>query len=355
MDLLLRKNPKHSVNEAQIQERLEKLVQLFKYVDDKDIFQRHYGRLLSRRLIYEASISIEAEAWTIDQLKRICGFEYTSKFQRMLTDMNLCDDLNIAFQGALQGGSSLPTHVLVLTSGSWPLTVPEGDSSSGLTLPPRLASMVSAFEDFYGRRYNGRRLMWLHPYTRLELRLRGFDKSYEVTVSLHQGRILLALNDQAQITLQELQRIDPTLSRMELSLALKPLLELGLVRTDGPTPQGLPYETTLCISINDAFTHAKIKVKVPIAVPTEASSTDPDLSKRAIDEDRKLYIEALIVRIMKAKRELSHTGLIKEVLEQGKHKFIPPIPLIKKSIDHLVEKSFLERHPEHIDQYIYIA
>ena len=58
---------------------------LFKYIDDKDVFQTFYTTKLSKRLIHGVSASDEAEASMISKLKEACGFEYTNKLQRMFT------------------------------------------------------------------------------------------------------------------------------------------------------------------------------------------------------------------------------------------------------------------------------
>jgi cullin 1 len=58
---------------------------LFKYIEDKDVFQQFYTTRLSKRLIYGVSASDEAEASMISKLKEACGFEYTNKLQRMFT------------------------------------------------------------------------------------------------------------------------------------------------------------------------------------------------------------------------------------------------------------------------------
>ena len=58
---------------------------LFKYIDDKDVFQTFYTNRLSKRLIHGFSASDEAEAAMILKLKEACGFEYTNKLQRMFT------------------------------------------------------------------------------------------------------------------------------------------------------------------------------------------------------------------------------------------------------------------------------
>ena len=58
---------------------------LFKYLEDKDVFQTFYSTKLSKRLIHGVSASDESEASMISKLKEACGFEYTNKLQRMFT------------------------------------------------------------------------------------------------------------------------------------------------------------------------------------------------------------------------------------------------------------------------------
>jgi cullin 1 len=60
---------------------------LFKYIEDKDVFQTFYATKLSKRLIHGVSASDESEASMISKLKEACGFEYTNKLQRMFTGM----------------------------------------------------------------------------------------------------------------------------------------------------------------------------------------------------------------------------------------------------------------------------
>jgi cullin 1 len=62
---------------------------VFKYIEDKDVFQKFYWRMLSQRLIGGTSISDEAEASMITKLKEAAGFEYTTKLQRMFTGASL--------------------------------------------------------------------------------------------------------------------------------------------------------------------------------------------------------------------------------------------------------------------------
>ena len=62
---------------------------IFKYIEEKDVFQTFYSTKLSKRLIYSLSESDEAEASMILKLKEACGSKYTIKLQHMFTGMFL--------------------------------------------------------------------------------------------------------------------------------------------------------------------------------------------------------------------------------------------------------------------------
>lgn len=71
---------------------------VFKYIEDKDVFQKFYSKMLAKRLVAHMSASDDAEASMISKLKQACGFEYTSKLQRMFQDIGVSKDLNEQFK-----------------------------------------------------------------------------------------------------------------------------------------------------------------------------------------------------------------------------------------------------------------
>jgi hypothetical protein len=66
-DVLLRKTGKS--DDADSESLLAQSAVLFKYIDDKDVYQKFYARLLTKRLIYGSSTSLDAEATMISRLK----------------------------------------------------------------------------------------------------------------------------------------------------------------------------------------------------------------------------------------------------------------------------------------------
>ena len=68
-DYILRKiNCKNSTL-SEIEDQLRNFIDLFKYVEDKDLFQRFYSKKLANRLIHNTSVSIELEEVAISGLK----------------------------------------------------------------------------------------------------------------------------------------------------------------------------------------------------------------------------------------------------------------------------------------------
>jgi cullin 2 len=56
---------------------------------------------------------------------------------------------------------------------------------------------------------------------------------------------------------------------------------------------------------------------------------------------------------MKARKTLKHNSLVDEVITQSKQRFLPSVHVIKKSIEILIDKQYLQRNST--DEYSYIA
>ena len=58
-------------------------------------------------------------------LKHACGYEFTNKFHRMFTDMNVSEDLNEKFTTSCREENNqlgIDFSILILQAGAWPIT-----------------------------------------------------------------------------------------------------------------------------------------------------------------------------------------------------------------------------------------
>ena len=86
------------------------------------------------------------------------------------------------------------------------------------------------------------------------------------------------------------------------------------------------------INILCCFSISK-KIKINLNVPIKSvEQKDIEGLHRTIDEDRKMVIQAAIVRTMKARQTLKHALLMQEVIQQLSARFKPKIPVIKVDI-----------------------
>jgi cullin 1 len=113
-DMLLKKSPKNP-EEQETLNILNDIMLVFKYIEDKDVFQTFYSKMLAKRLIHGTSASEDLEGQMIAKLKQNCGYEYTSKLARMFNDMNVSKNLQDKFKATVSpkelGGGSYLIHL----------------------------------------------------------------------------------------------------------------------------------------------------------------------------------------------------------------------------------------------------
>lgn len=100
-------------------------------------------------------------------------------------------------------------------------------------------------------------------------------------------------------------------------------------------------------------TSKRTKIKVAAAASQNESQQESQAARKSVDEDRRMYLQAAIVRIMKSRQVLPHVQLIQEIIDQANSRFSPSVIMIKKCIEQLLEKQFIARQER--DTYVYVA
>ena len=294
-DTLLKKSAK-SAEEADLEASLIQIMTVFKYIEDKDVFQKFYSRMLAKRLVHSSSASEDAETSMIGKLKEACGFEYTNKLQRMFQDIQISADLNSAFKDVNARALSdeerkarVDASYHILGTGFWPLTPPQ----TNFIPPNEIVRTYNNFQAFYFEKHSGRKLTWLWQLCKGEIKanyIKNTKVPYTFMVSTFQMAILLLFNDSDLVTYEEAQKAT-ALSAEWLDPSLNVFVKAKVLI---PTPDTGKAEPGTSYALNYNFKNKKIKVNLNIVVKSEAKQEVEDTHK-TIEEDRKLLMQVCLV------------------------------------------------------------
>jgi len=348
--------------DTEVEVLLDKVMVLFRYLQAKDVFEAFYKKDLAKRLLLGKSASFDLERSMISKLKTECGAAFTTKLEGMFKDIDLSRDLMAQYQQfqsdrdrhQLQEEGQMVSQaqfrgvdmsVQVLTTGYWP-TYPPMD----IKLPAELAYHQERFRSYYTSKYQGRRMEWPHILGQCIVKANCFPKIKELSVSQLQAMVLLTFNHSDTIGLADL--LEQTgIESGELKRTLQSLA-CGKVRVLTKQPKGRDVEDADTFIINDEFTHKLYRIKIN-TIQLKETVEENEKTHEAVVRDRHYQIDAAIVRIMKARKTLSHTLLMGELFNQLK---FPAKPAdLKKRIESLIEREYLERDENASSTYNYLA
>ena len=340
------------VSEEDIEIVLDKVMMLFRYLQEKDVFEKYYKQHLAKRLLSGKTVSDDAERSLIVKLKTECGYQFTSKLEGMFTDMKTSQDTMQGFYARF--GAELgegPTLVVqVLTTGSWPT-----QASTTCNLPSEILGICEKFKSYYLGTHTGRRLSWQTNMGSADLKATfGKGQKHELNVSTYQMCVLMLFNNADSLNYRDIEQATE-IPAVDLKRCLQSLACVKGRNVLRKEPMSKDIAEDDAFFFNDKFTSKLYKVKIGTVVAQRESEPENQETRQRVEEDRKPQIEAAIVRIMKARRVLDHNNIVTEVTKQLQSRFLPNPVVIKKRIESLIEREFLERDKEDRKLYRYLA
>ena len=351
VDDKLRKGLK-GVSEEDVEIVLDKVMMLFRYLQEKDVFEKYYKQHLAKRLLAGKTISDDAERSLIVKLKTECGYQFTSKLEGMFTDMKTSQDTMQGFHESLGAelGDSPSLTVQVLTTGSWP-TQP----SATCNLPAEILGVCEKFRSYYLGTHTGRRLSWQTNMGTADLKaIFGKGQKHELNVSTYQMCVLMLFNNADRLSYKEIEQATE-IPASDLKRCLQSLACARVKSVLRKEPIGRDIAEDDAFSVNDKFSSKLYKVRISTVAAQRESEPENQETRQRVEEDRKPQIEAAIVRIMKSRRVLDHNNIVAEVIKQLQSRFLPNPVVIKKRIESLIEREFLERDKNDRKLYRYLA
>ncbi len=295
-DALLKKSAT-GAQETDLEAQLTQIMTVFKYIEDKDVFQKFYSRMLARRLVHTSSSSDDSETSMISKLKEACGYEYTNKLQRMFQDMQISKDLNSGFKefetNLVNDNPDLKpidATYSILGTGFWPLNPPNTE----FTPPAELVKAYERFQTYYNQKHSGRKLTWLWQLCKGEVKAnycKNTKTPFTFQVSTYQMAVLLLFNDKDKNSYDDIAKatqlkddvLDPA-----LGILLKAKVFIMSPDGDGKPGPGKMF------ALNYDFKNKKIRINLNLPVKSEQKQEADDTHK-TIEEDRKLLMQVCTV------------------------------------------------------------
>lgn len=347
VDSKLRAGNKEATEE-QLERLLDKIMVLFRFIHGKDVFEAFYKKDLAKRLLVGKSASVDAEKSMLSKLKQECGAAFTSKLEGMFKDMELSKELMLAFKQHLQNvhaPGSIDMSVNILTMGYWPTYQP-----MEVHLPIEMVQYQEVFKKFYLGKHSGRKLQWQPNLGHCVLRADFPGGLKELQVSLFQALVLLMFNDNELFSFEEIKQA--TLIEVgELRRTLQSLA-CGKARVLHKAPKGREIEDLDQFSYNSDFKNKLFRIKIN-QIQMKETQEEQSSTQERVFQDRQYQIDAAIVRIMKMRKTLTHNLLITELYNQLKFPVKPAD--LKKRIESLIDRDYLERDKDNTNQYHYVA
>ena len=260
--------------EVEISEKIDKIIQIFKFLKNKDMFESFYKASLAKRLLDSRRILEDAERDVIKKLKEECGFQFTQRLEVMFKDIKMSEQRMQEFKKSPSHSMiAIDFNVKVLTTGNWPnenkqVAVREEDNNAGAhleiqRLPTEVKQCMSVFKQYYLSKFSGRQLNWKMNQGYAELKARignNGTRRYEMSVSTLQMCILTMFNDSKNVTYNDMLS-NMQITDHDLKSHLIPLCKFKIL---DKSPKEQEFKVDDTFAVNFSYHNNSIKIKLPV-------------------------------------------------------------------------------------------
>ncbi|KAH8999781.1 Cullin-4B [Lactarius akahatsu] len=339
-----------STSEEAFNEHLDASLALYRFTEDKDVFRAFYHRALAKRLLLGRSASDDTEKAMLKKLKE----DYDPEFgmgDHMFRDLALSRDSMAEYHKRLgpERAAEQKLTTMVLQQSFWPFSSRAGNDA---IIPNPMQAELDAFATFYNEKHQGHKIEWNHALGTVSLRACFAAGQKELSVSLYQAIVLLLFNDITEVSFLDAKMLTG-IEDAELRLILQSLA-CGKKRVLKKRPAGKDVNDDDVFVFNDAFEDPRAKVHIN-SIQVKETVEESQRMQSAVEGDRKHYLDAAIVRVMKARKQLTYEQIKTETIEAVRRHFTPDVLSIKQRIDGLVEQEYLRRDDDDRNMFFYVA
>ncbi len=303
---------------------LNNAVGLILYIKDKDIFLNSYQKKMAQRLLSSDEES-DAESFLIKYLKTQLGMSAVYRIETMYKD-SIKPVTNLFIHHSLR----------TLNYASWTenlMPIPDWK------IPEVLAPIADVFQ---AREHSSKKLTWIPAHDTITLQTTFAGKPYTLVMTSIQASVLMLFDEGVQLLEAEIQEKTGI-----PSYAMKSVLH-SIVSSRVPLLDVSHGVYTLVEKPKTPLLHIKLPRPQVVQPPERRVVAD-------VYVEREYSTDSAIVRILKSRKRAAYTDLQMEVVKQLSHLFVPDVPLIKRRIESLIDRDYVERDDADSSCLLYVA
>ena len=321
---------------------IEKICLVFSYITEKDLFLETTRVAMSDRLLNNRSFSYEAEKYFVSKLTKICGnTSFIGRMEGMLNDISAATDLSLKFKD-FSSKSELKLSIedfsaIVLRDSCWP---------NYTIFYPKLDPLLLGCEEFFQKFFkslegnSNKELKWAYTLGSCALNLTFNGKKYEIHSKTIYALVLTCLNKVPNVSFQEM------LNKLNLP---EDKLRNILKWIESQKHKMIETENDI-VKFNSNFSSPNLLIRLQDEI--EPIQMQKQKSNLMILESRAFAIDASIMKILKAKKEIFFNDLFAAIVKNTTT-FTPDIEMVKERIEELLSREYITRDSEHHDKFKY--
>jgi len=296
---------------------------LIVYIKDKDIFLASYQKKMAQRLL-ASPFENDGESLVIEYLKAQIGMSALYRLETMYKD-SIKPVTNMFINHSLRTLNYISWSENLLSIPDW-------------KIPGALAPIADVF---LSKENASKKLTWLPAHDTLTLQTTFAGKPYTLVMTSIQASVLMLFDDGVQLLEADIQEATGI-----PSYAMKSVLH-SIVSSRVPLLDVTEGSYKLVEKPRTNLLHIKLPRPQVVQAPDRRVVADVQI-------EREYSTDSAIVRIMKSRKRAAYTDVQMEVVKQLSHLFVPDVPLIKRRIESLIDRDYIERDDD-VSYLLYVA
>ena len=278
---------------------------LFKYIENKDLYENFFIKKLCIRCLFNLNKSEEAQNYLIEQLKNECGPYFVSKSQEMISDVKASQEMTQLFNkenNKEKDSLDIPINYFVLSNYTWPIDkLVKGDIPNF-----KIGVLQKKFFEFYHKKNSGKSLFWHLPYcfgvlemeipnTPSPIKIFGNGVHFAILKCFNKGKTSLNIKDILNKSKIEIDVVQKNLKKLVSKNLLK-------------------YENDIYSVNYEVNKDENNEISLIDYDEQETDKNDEENEEKSIEE-RKFVIDAYVMKVLKQKKVIKRNDLVSVVKE----------------------------------------